>query len=48
MLELIREALLLEEHLLEGDNTKARAALLAMIETRRAGHQTFTKSGPVD
>ena len=48
MLKLIREALVLEEHLLEGDNTKARAALVAMIETRRAGHQTFTKSGPVD
>lgn len=48
MLNLIREALLLEEHLLEGDNTKARTALVAMIETRRAGHQSFTKSGPVD
>ena len=48
MLKLIKEALLLEEHLLEGDNVKARAALIAMIETRRTGHQTFTKSGPVD
>jgi hypothetical protein len=48
MLKLIREALLVEEHLLDGDNVKARAALIAMIETRRAGHKTFTKSGPLD
>lgn len=48
MLKLIREALLVEEHLLDGDNVKARAALIAMIETRRAGHKNFTKSGPVD
>jgi hypothetical protein len=48
MLKLIREALLVEEHLLEGDNVKARAALIAMIETRRVGHKTFTKSGPID
>jgi hypothetical protein len=48
MLKLIREALLVEEHLLENDNVKARAALMAMIETRRVGHKTFTRSGPVD
>jgi soluble cytochrome b562 len=48
MLKLIREALSVEEHLLEGDNVKARAALIAMIETRREGHKAFTKSGPLD
>jgi Cytochrome b562 len=48
MLKLIRETLLVEEHLLEGDNVKARTALIAMIETRRAGHKAFTKSGPLN
>ena len=48
MLKLIRELLMVEEHLLEGDNVKARTALASVIETRRLGHQTFTKSGSID
>ena len=48
MLKLIRDALMLEEHLLEGDNAKARLGLVAMIETRRTGHRAFTESGPLD